>query len=307
VPDDFDSVVAARFKVLDDAPAPDTWSRVQSKVLDQISVQSTEEEATMIELDTPQVNEHRVWPKRVLLAGLLVAAAVVAIVLVAIRKDDPASPADQPFPTVTVPPTTRPQALSGTATNGRFGGERFAPGTYFVDDVGGSPTPRITVILDNGWESFKPGNSVGIYKEGTGTLAFSRPQGVYKDACHWEDGLVEGPLTTLDGLVAAFSEQGGWVDVTPPSDFSVDGYTGKSFQRTAPANYTDCDQRAFYSWTDADLNKYNYLAGDIETLRFLDLNGTVIAIDTVMIPGHYDAIAPAELATIVDSIHIEPT
>ena len=27
--DDFDSVVADRFKVLDDVPVPDTWSRVQ--------------------------------------------------------------------------------------------------------------------------------------------------------------------------------------------------------------------------------------------------------------------------------------
>ena len=31
MPDDFDSVVADRFKVLDDVPVPDTWSRVHSR------------------------------------------------------------------------------------------------------------------------------------------------------------------------------------------------------------------------------------------------------------------------------------
>ena len=38
MPDDFDSVVADRFKVLDDVPVPDTWSRVQFKVLDRMPV-----------------------------------------------------------------------------------------------------------------------------------------------------------------------------------------------------------------------------------------------------------------------------
>ena len=39
-------------------------------------------------------------------------------------------------------------------------------------------------------------------------------------------------MTTLDGLVAALSQQGGWANVTTPSDITVDGYAGKEFQRT---------------------------------------------------------------------------
>ena len=69
-----------------------------------------------------------------------------AIAVVASRDDD-ATPADQPSPTVTVPPTTPPRALpdgSGTA-------ERLAPGTYFVDGVAGTPTPRIFVTVGAGW------------------------------------------------------------------------------------------------------------------------------------------------------------
>ena len=48
-------------------------------------------------------------------------------------------------------------------------------------------------------------------------------------------------MTTVDGLITALREQqGGWVDVTAPSDISVDGYLGKTFQRTAPAVISDC-------------------------------------------------------------------
>ena len=50
-------------------------------------------------------------------------------------------------------------------------------------------------------------------------------------------------MKTLDGLVAALTEQqGGWVDVTAPSDISIDGYPGKTFQRTAPAVHLELPQ-----------------------------------------------------------------
>ncbi len=105
--DDFDSLVADRCRAVDDVPVPaDLWSRVQFKVLDRLPVQFIEEEPTMIDLETPsQTDEHQKRTKRVLVAGLLAAAAVVAIAFVAIRNDNPVSPADLPSPTVTVPVT----------------------------------------------------------------------------------------------------------------------------------------------------------------------------------------------------------
>ena len=64
----------------------------------------------MIALETPsQTDEHRKGPKRVVAAVLLAAAAVAAIALVAIRDDDPVSPADQP------PPTQPATTVSATA------------------------------------------------------------------------------------------------------------------------------------------------------------------------------------------------
>ena len=77
----------------------------------------------MVDLETSnQADERQKSPKRLLLAGLIAAAAAVgAIALVAIRDEEPAAPADQPAPT----------ALFGTPD------KQFAPGTYFVDEVDG--------------------------------------------------------------------------------------------------------------------------------------------------------------------------
>ena len=304
MPDDFDFVVADRFRVLDDTPVPDTWALVQFKVLDHMHVQFTEEEATMIELETPrQTDEHRKGPTRVLVAGLLAAAAIVAIALVVIRKDDPLSPADQPSPTVTVPPTLPPRALFGTPD------EQFVPGTYFVDTVEGSPTPRIFVSLEAGWTN--TADDWGVGKEGTGFMTFSRPDRVFSDACHSSDGFHPGPLTTLDGLVAALSEQGGWAEVTVPSDITVDGYVGKAFQRTAPAEFTGCSTSfaPFRSWQNDGPGGPGwsyYEPGEIETLWVVDVVDTIIILNTRMWPDH-QATAAAELAALLDSIRIEPT
>lgn len=83
MPDDFDSVVADRFKVLDVIPVPDTWTQVQFKVLDRIPVSFTEEDATMIDLETSSpTDDRKKGSKRVPLAGLLAAAAAVVVVAV---------------------------------------------------------------------------------------------------------------------------------------------------------------------------------------------------------------------------------
>ena len=85
----------------------------------------------------------------------------------------------------------------------------------------------------------------GIPDEGgIGLMTISNPVAVFSDACHPTDGFYPGSVATVDGFVTALREQqGGWVDVTAPSDISVDGYVGKAFQRTAPAVMSDCTTR----------------------------------------------------------------
>ncbi len=85
------------------------------------------------------------------------------------------------------------------------------------------------------------GEFTSFVRDGLGQgMTFTRPEKVYLDACHPSDGLHTGPLTTLDGLVTALSEQRGWVDVTAPADISIDGYASKTFRRSAPTDLSEC-------------------------------------------------------------------
>jgi hypothetical protein len=260
--------------------------------------------------------------------AILIAAAAAIVLLVAvvvIRDVDDGAPADQPSPTVTVPPTTPPRALFGSPQ-----GEALVQGTYFVDEVDGIPTPRIFVTIGDGW--WKLTNVQGLVKQwpnanrprrDVGFIHFSRPDRVFSDACHWHGGYYSRPVTTLNALVAALSKQRGWVDVTAPSDISVDGYPGKTFQRTAPAPavLSDCPTMvfgarswpepgagtwpAFRSWdSESNIGGFVYEPGETETLVVLDIDGTVVVINTRMIAGS-SAAERAEFAAVLDSIRID--
>ncbi len=149
--DDFDSVVADRFKVLDDVPVPDTWSRVLDRVpvWDARSrVPFSDDALTMIDLETPVPTEpRRKGPKRVVVAALLAAAAVVAIALVVDprrrRRAQPTNRSDR---------DRAPDRASASAVR-HTRGEALVPGTYFIDEVDGTPTPRIFVTLGAGWSN----------------------------------------------------------------------------------------------------------------------------------------------------------
>jgi hypothetical protein len=273
--------------------------------------------------------------RRRIAQGVLAAAAVVVVIALVATRDDDATPADQPSPTVTVLPTTLPRALPN------------APGTrtYVVDEVSGIPTPRILVTVGAGWDGARTdeggwhiGKSEADPDDATplgtttfddelqraiGVMDFSHPIAVYSDACHWEAGNHPGPVDTLDGLVAALTEQQGWAEVTAPSDISVDGYAGKAFQRTAPADMSNCSTRRygtrtsdgpgmfpdFRSWENAHgpfgWGGNYYEPGEIETLWVLDLGGTVIIISTGAWPEP-SAGADADFAAdVLDSIRID--
>ena len=122
--------------------------------------------------------------------------------------DDDATPADQPSPTVTVPPTS----LRDRCRRSR----RSRPGR--------TTSTRSTEHRRRGSSSpSAPGGGLGLTATSCGSyvtpsaldswrhrrMRFSRPDAVFSDACHPSDGYHPGPWTTLDGLVAALSEQQG--------------------------------------------------------------------------------------------------
>jgi hypothetical protein len=152
-----------------------------------------------------------------------------------------------------------------------------------------------------------------------GFIHFSRPDRVFSDACHWHGGYYSRPVTTLNALVAALSKQRGWVDVTAPSDISVDGYPAKTFQRTVPAVLSDCpnfssghmrlpelDGNGLSSWLNEDSSNfggYYYEPGQSETLLVVNIDGTVIVINANLWAGT-SAADRAEFAAVLDSIRI---
>ena len=198
----------------------------------------------------------------------------------------------------------------------------LAPGTYFVDEVDGTPTPRISATLGSGWYDLdvRPGFSniaKGRWPDVIGDVTFSNPVAVYADSCHPTEGFHPGFVETVDGLVTALMDQrGGWVEVTAPSDISIDGYVGKAFQRTAPAVMSGCTdtegstepqtmKARFLDWKTADGVSMGHEPGQIETLWVLDLDGTVVVIRTELWPEP-SAPAHADFAdALLDSIRIE--
>ena len=81
------------------------------------------------------------------------------------------------------------------------GDEPLEPGTYYVDEVNGTPTPRIFATLDSGWSDldaragWAPSPRGGMPDEGgIGHMAISNPVAVFSDACHPTDGFYPGPV-----------------------------------------------------------------------------------------------------------------
>lgn len=240
------------------------------------------------------------------------AAVVVAIAFVATRDDD-VTPADQPSPTVTVPPTSPPRALPTW--------DRLVAGTYFVDELGGTPAPRILFTVGAGWGDATPGSGdIGnryILNHSIGAVTFSRPDRVFSHACRTSDGFHPGPVDTVDGLVAALREQEGWAEVSAPSEISVDGYSGQAFRRTAPTEFADCEtgfggtrlsygpvRHPEFAGQEQRCCWY-YEPGQTETLWVLDIEGAVVLINTGVWPGPSWAARAEAAAAVLKSIRID--
>jgi hypothetical protein len=245
----------------------------------------TEEETTMIELDTSSRTEsHRKRPVLLLAAAVLVAAALIGVALVALR-DDATSPADQLA-------TAAPLFASPY-------GSLLAPGTYAVDMVDGAAVTPFLVTVGEGWSTYE---GWALTKGDGQIITLSRPGRVPLDACQPDAGDHPGPLTTVAGLLAALHSQAGWVDVTDPVDRSVDGRTGKAFDRAVPADICGCAPE-FTGWAGPWGGTSYYPARDRETVWVLDLDGTPVVIETRLNTGQPPE-AAAEMADILDSVRI---
>jgi len=252
------------------------------EVPDRTPVQYSEEEPTMIDLETPHTVEHRKGhPKRVLVAALLAAAAVVAIILVAIRKDDPVSPADQPSSTITVPPTTIATKTVRFVVNNTDIPVTFTmpDDAVMTDTLVLSPT---NWTIDDGWGAHK-GLDIDIVG-----LQFAVISNIYADGCQWDE-LAPPVGPSVDDLAEAWANLPQY-RATAPVDVTVDGYTGKQVEFTVPEyNVGECKGPGYFGlWKVPDQSPPGFSSTGptmhIEQ-RILDLYGTRLVISAYYSPS----------------------
>ena len=121
---------------------------------------------------------------------------------------------------------------------------------------------------------------------------------VARDPCHSIGNLVD-PGPTVDDLVAALEAQP-MRHATAPTDVTLAGYSGKYLEWSVPkhwvvtgdGNFKGCDvqpdgYRDFVSWLGAGGvgQRWQQMAGQVDRLWILDVNGQRLVIDANYSPG----------------------
>jgi hypothetical protein len=228
----------------------------------------------------------------------IAAAVVVVVAFIGYQVISGPSVGDQsPSPSSSAAPSA---AQSDAPSELPFGGP-LSPGTYSLYD--GFPV-GITFEVPEGWESCTAGlTDQGVCKESTDTepgsgVGFLIVENVVADPCTSQ--LLDPPVgPSVDDLVAAISSLEGF-EATAPMDINVDGFDGKQFTLTSPADAT-CKLQ---TW--ATESRTNGAGPDeVNLLRILDVDGVRVVISG----GYQTGTSEEQLAAIqqvIESVHIEP-
>jgi hypothetical protein len=192
--------------------------------------------------------------------------------------------------------------------------------TYFVEPVETDIQVFYTIPAE-GWLSW-----IGTFKPEQGTDAPYQSVGmsivnvtnVVQDGCttHAAADPPVGP--TVDDMATALAALSPFILTKPPSDVTVDGFSGKYLELTVPdlavqvtgddTAFTDCTAGELNSWIGEPLGYafYGYShPGQVEEVWLLDVDGTRLMIEAIWAPGSPEGDL-AELRSILDSIDIVP-
>lgn len=211
----------------------------------------------------------------------------------------PEGPAATPAATSAATPAATSRALTVDQT-------QLGPGTYVTADPF---LLRVTFTLPAGWESAMGGPYFVNLKRPylPGGVSFSIFDKVRADPCHPDQALLDPtPGPTVEDLAAALASLPG-LDVTTPTDVTVDGYTGKQLTLTAPATFEGCTiyEDGYVIW-ELPLGGTKAMSpGERDRVWIVDAEGERLVIHTSEIPGQTSQ-DQAEVQGILDSIRIEP-
>ncbi len=217
--------------------------------------------------------------------------------------------ASGPSPTTT---TTTSSSIGGSVPTSTPSAD---PGVTAIDGVvvGGVDAPGYTVDVPHRWST---SDGAFIVKSGPSVLGLSvwDVAEVTRDPCHWK-GRSFDPGPTLEDLVGALTAQK-MRHATRPRDVTLDGYQGSYLEWSVPAgmevtgdaDFTGCDvepsngQLDFVSWYGvADGERYQQVAGQVDRLWVLDVDGQRLLVDATYSPDTTEA-DRGELAGIVESL-----
>ena len=203
-------------------------------------------------------------------------------------------------------------------------GDDFAPleaETYFVVPDATDIQVFYTIPAEGwlGWiGTFKPERGTDAPYQLVG-MSIVNVTNVVQDGCttHAAADPPVGP--TVGDMATALAALSPFILTKPPSDVTVDGFSGKHLELTVPdlavrvigddAAFTDCmDGGELKSWIGEPLSYafhgYSY-PGQVEEIWLLDVDGTRLMIEALWSPDSPEEDI-AELRSILDSIDIVP-
>ena len=244
---------------------------------------------------------------------LAIAAAAIVVVAVLAIKFLPTTnigPAATPAPTPTVAPTPSPSPTPVPSPVALPTSGAVPAGTYYIADPALTGVSRLTLTVPAGW------TVADLIAKDAGTpteVMFTAwvVSDVFQDACKWDETKIVSLVgMTPDQVVTAMAAQKSRTASSPTST-TIDGYPAQQITLTvAPGLDTStCTGGNLRYWPGAGPDFSSgmccNLAGNIDTIYVLDVNGKRM----VIVARHYPGSPPAdvaELQALVDSIQIAP-
>ena len=227
-------------------------------------------------------------------------AAVAGAILIAVVGFGLLSSGGGPGPIPS--PTPTPMALNmGTL-------RRLQPGTY----VTAHPfLAQVTFTVPAGWEGTMGGPYlVDLGKAAQpGAVSFQIFDTVYADPCDFTKGPLDPlPGPSVDDLATALVGLPR-LDVTAPTDITIDGFRGKQLTLTAPSDMTGCTLSPdgnLLIWELPLGARVGMTRGEVDRVWILDVDGQRLVIVAPERPGALNDASKAEVQAVLDSIRITP-
>jgi hypothetical protein len=229
---------------------------------------------------------------------------VIVVLLIALRPTSGATQDQTLAPMVRGSALAAPGASDAPSEVRTLAGKVLGMGTY----------PGYSVAVPEGWST---DDGRFIIRQGPIVMGISvwDVGRVPRDPCQWSSTL-EDPGPSVDDLVAALVAQA-QRDASEPSDLLLAGHPGRYLEWSVPndavvigdSDFEGCDLQEghadFVSWFgDGAGERYQQVAGQVDRLWFLDVDGQRLVVDATYSPDATD-VDRDELERVVASLRFE--